>query len=169
MIRSEEQSTATIVDLRNRNYKEINESWYFFFNNTIVNRINNYSVRNLCRIFPTNDRWMYMCVVKNSTWLKRNEGGKHVENLMGYILHDLLRRMVSRYAAVSFLSNPGRGASKRMGDYFHTAGIGRHWVTEIIHKVIPVLTRYWWHASLRFQIISTRIVKLTVFKNNLHV
>lgn len=80
---------------------------------------------------------------RNSTWLKRNEGGKHVENLMGYILHDLLRRMVSRYAAVSFLSNPGKGASKRMGDYFHTAGIGRHWVTEIIHKVMPVLTRYW--------------------------
>lgn len=26
-----------------------------------------------------------------------------------------------------------------MGDYFHTAGIGRHWVTEIIHKVIPAL------------------------------
>lgn len=127
--------------------------------------MSNFSHQRSVDVYVCREKWRE----KNSTWLKRNEGGKHVENLMGYILHDLLRRMVSRYAAVSFLSNPGRGASKRMGDYFHTAGIGRHWVTEIIHKVMPVLTRYWWHASLRFQIISTRIVKLTVFKNNLHV
>lgn len=44
--------------------------------------------------------------------------------------------------------------------------IGRHWVTEIIDKVIPALHESWSHAS--FRIISTRffIKNLTAFEKS---
>lgn len=95
---------------------------------------------------------------------KSNEkSNKRVENLMGCILHELLVDG-TRYATVSFLFHWIRGGGNVWPIIF--THIGRHWVTEIIDKVIPALHESWSHAS--FRIISTRffIKNLTAFEKS---